>query len=76
MVRSGKVGQVKINPASMTKAASVGYAPQYVEELATSVELGYITDPVEVGATPHTPGKLIPKLTMMGYQTNGRKHMA
>ncbi len=60
MVRSGKVGQVKINPASMTKAASVGYAPQYVEELATSVELGYITDPVEVGGYPTYSGQAYP----------------
>ena len=60
MVRSGQVGPRKIAPSSMTKAAEVGYAAKYVEELAASVELGYITDPIEVGGYPEYRGEPYP----------------
>ena len=60
MVRSGQVGPRKIAANSMTKAAEVGYAAKYVEELAASVELGYITDPIEVGGYPEYRGEPYP----------------
>lgn len=56
MVCSGKVGAAKVLPESLAKAAAVKYAPQYVEELAESVPLGYITDPAEVGGYPNYTG--------------------
>lgn len=52
MVRTGTVTATKIDEASERLAASVGYAPQYVQELAHSVEVGFITNPSEVGGYP------------------------
>ena len=57
MVRTGKVGAVKIASSSSAKAAEVGYAQQWIDELAASVELGYITDPIEVGGYPEYRGE-------------------
>ncbi len=56
MVRTGKVADTKVAPQSLEKATAVKYAPQYVDELAHSVPLGYITDPSEVGGYPTYAG--------------------
>lgn len=52
MVRSGRVANSTANPESLEKAKAVKYAPQYIDELAHGVLLGYITDPSEVGGYP------------------------
>lgn len=57
MVRTGKVTSTKIAPSSPIQAAAVGFAPQYVEELASGVEVGFITDPSEVGGYPSYAGQ-------------------
>lgn len=57
MVRTGKVASTKIAPTSSAKAASVGYAEKYVQELAGAVEHGFITDPSEVGGYPTYSGQ-------------------
>ena len=56
MVRTGQVADVQASPESLAKATAVKYAPNYVEELAHSVPLGYITDPSEVGGYPKYVG--------------------
>lgn len=55
-VRTGNVGHLEIAPTSQAKAAAVGYAPRYVDELADAVRKGFITDPVEVGGYPDYKG--------------------
>jgi hypothetical protein len=55
-VRTGKVTETKIDESSQMLAASVGYAKQYVDELAESVQVGYITNPNEVGGYPEYKG--------------------
>lgn len=59
MVSTGKVSPTTIAPSSPIQAAAVGYAPRYVEELASAVELGFITDPREVGGYPSYAGQPI-----------------
>jgi hypothetical protein len=57
MVRTGRVTATNIAPESLVKAERVGYAPQWVEELRSSVPKGYITDPSEVGGYPDYRGE-------------------
>ena len=57
MVRSGKVAATKIASDSIAKATRAKFAPNWIEELATSVQLGYITDPSEVGGYPSYNGQ-------------------
>ncbi len=56
MVRTGRVNCDQIAETSQAKAAAVGYAPHFVEELAESVQRGYITEPSEVGGYPTYEG--------------------
>lgn len=56
MVRSGKVTDAKVAASSLELAAKVGYAPKYVEEIAEGVQVGFITDPSEVGGYPDYRG--------------------
>ncbi len=57
MVHSGKVTDTQIAPGSTAKAAAVGYASKYVDELSKMVQQGFITDPSEVGGYPKYAGQ-------------------
>ncbi len=57
MVRTGKVAGAKAAPESLERAARVGYAQKWVDELAESVPLGFITQPSEVGGYPEYRGE-------------------
>lgn len=57
MARTGKVGEAKVLPASLERAAKVGYAQKWVDELGELVPKGFITDPSEVGGYPDYKGK-------------------
>lgn len=57
MVRSGTVGKASILSKSLELAAKVGYRQEYLDELATGVTQGYITDPDEVGGYPNYQGQ-------------------
>jgi Pectate lyase len=57
MVRTGSVGSVQIAATSAAKAAEVGYAEKWVDELTQSVLNGFITDPIEVGGYPDYQGE-------------------
>ena len=57
MVRTGRVTATQIAAESAARAASVGYAEKWVDELAHSVPLGFITQPSEVGGYPDYKGE-------------------
>jgi hypothetical protein len=52
MVRTGRVTATEIATESSARAARVGYAQKWVDELAESVPKGFITEPSEVGGYP------------------------
>jgi hypothetical protein len=56
MVRTGTIPAQKISPESLAKAKDAGYAPQWLDELAAAVPMGFITDPREVGGYPAYSG--------------------
>jgi pectate lyase len=57
MVRTGQVTAKEIAPESAARAAKVGYATQWVDELAEMVPRGFITQPSEVGGYPDYRGE-------------------
>lgn len=56
MVRSGVVTATVIAKSSAAKAAEVGYAQKWIDEMAALVPKGFITDPNEVGGYPDYKG--------------------
>ena len=52
MVRTGIVGSATIAESSKAKAAQVGYAQKWIDEMAELVPRGFITHPDEVGGYP------------------------
>lgn len=57
MVRTGEVSKTHILPASQQKAAAVQYEQKWIDELTELVEVGFITDPAEVGGYPEYKGQ-------------------
>ncbi len=57
MVRTGKVTEAQMLASSKERAAFFGYAQRWIDELADSVPLGFITDPREVGGYPNYQGQ-------------------
>jgi hypothetical protein len=57
MVRTGVVTPATITESSKAKAAQVGYAQKWIDEMAELVPRGFITNPAEVGGYPIYAGK-------------------
>lgn len=57
MVRTGVVTPATIAESSKAKAAQVGYAQKWIDEMAELVPRGFITNPAEVGGYPIYAGK-------------------
>ena len=57
MVRTGQVAEARPSAADSEKAAAVGYAPKWVNELADLVGKGFITNPEQVGGYPDYRGE-------------------
>lgn len=57
MVRTGKVAVANMAENSRKLAAEVRYDQRYIDELAEGVQVGFITDPSEVGGYPDYQGQ-------------------
>jgi hypothetical protein len=57
MVRTGVVTPATITATSKAKAAQVGYAQKWIDEMADLVPRGFITHPDEVGGYPLYSGE-------------------
>jgi hypothetical protein len=55
-VRTGKIEPRQIDPNSLKLAAEAGYDQKYIDEMAESVAVGFITHPSEVGGYPDYSG--------------------
>jgi len=55
-VRTGTVAKTVVAADSAAKAKFYGYAPKWVKELGDLVQLGFITNPSEVGGYPEYRG--------------------
>jgi hypothetical protein len=57
MVRTGDVGQPRVEPDLFDKLNQVRYTEERVRELVRLVPLGFITDPAQVGGYPEYRGE-------------------
>ena len=55
-VRTGTVPKMTVAADSAAKAKFYGYAPKWVKELGDLVQLGFVTNPSEVGGYPEYKG--------------------
>ncbi len=75
MVRTGQVGPRKIAATSQAKAKSVGYAPQFVDELAEMVEQVLSLTQAKSVVIRSMSARHTSTLTTMDYLISGRRVM-
>jgi hypothetical protein len=56
MTQTGVVAKATATDSDSAKAADVGYAPKWVQELEELVKVGFITNPAQVGGYPKYEG--------------------